>query len=233
MKRRQIVRLLSIVGCVLAVYLMFSYILMPRLWTHYVRRHPALEAIPGVTHTGNGLPGDPLNISLIGSEAELKTIMVAADWYPADPLTLHSCLEIAEASVLKRPYEDAPVSNLFLFDRKQDLAFEKPVDNNPRRRHHVRFWKSMNISNGQPVWVGAAIFDDRVGLNRETGQVTHHTARNIDAERDLLLQDLQGTGNLANVEYEDDFHTVREGKNGGGDPWTTDGRLVIGVLKGK
>ena len=66
--------------------------------------------------------------------------MVAARWYPADPLTLRSCLEIAEATVLKRPYDDAPVSSLYLFGRKEDLAFEQPVGNDPRERHHVRFW---------------------------------------------------------------------------------------------
>jgi len=26
------------------------------------------------------------------------------------------------------------------------------------------------------------------------------------------------------------FHKVREGKNGGGDPWRTDGRLFVGVI---
>jgi hypothetical protein len=32
----------------------------------------------------------------------------------------------------------------------------------------------------------------------------------------------------------DDFHKIHEGRNGGGDPWHTDGRLFIGViLKGK
>jgi hypothetical protein len=29
----------------------------------------------------------------------------------------------------------------------------------------------------------------------------------------------------------DNFHKVREGKNGGGDPWQTDGNLHVGVIK--
>ena len=28
------------------------------------------------------------------------------------------------------------------------------------------------------------------------------------------------------------FHKVLKGRNGGGDPWFTDGRLFVGVLKG-
>ena len=38
--------------------------------------------------------------------------MLAAKWYPADALSLKSCLEIAEATVFKRPYDDAPVSRM-------------------------------------------------------------------------------------------------------------------------
>ena len=59
-------------------------------------------------------------VGLIGTKAEVMRIMVAAHWYPADPLTLESCLEIAEATVLKRPYDAAPVSSLYLFGRKEE-----------------------------------------------------------------------------------------------------------------
>jgi hypothetical protein len=77
------------------------------------------------------IPGDPLNVALLGTEAEVKKTILDAGWYPADSLTLKSCLEMVEAAVLKRQYDDAPVSNLFLFGRKQDLAFEQPVGDNP------------------------------------------------------------------------------------------------------
>ena len=99
-------------------------------------------------------------MALIGTETDVKRDMLAAKWYPADPLTLRSCLKIASATMLKRPYDDAPVSNLYLFGRKEDLAFEQPVGDNPRKRHHVRFWRSEKIDpDGRPVWVGSATFD--------------------------------------------------------------------------
>src|SRR5439155_10042922 len=140
--------------------LALAYLILPALWKRYTHKHPWLEEIPGITHAADGIPGDPLNVALIGTKTEVMKIMVAAGWYPADPLTLHSCLEIAEATVLKRPYDDAPVSNLYLWGRKQALAFEQPVGNDPRKRHHVRFWRSEVVDlDGQPVWVGAAIFD--------------------------------------------------------------------------
>ena len=158
--------------------------------------------------------------------------MQTAGWFPADPLGLRSDLKIAADTVLKRPYDDAPVSSLFLFGRKEDLAFEQAVGDNPRHRHHVRFWQSDRADpDGRPVWVGSAVYDRRVGLSHTTGQVTHVTAADVDAERDYLFQCLEQSGGLAERYAVDDFHKVREGKNGGGDPWRTDGRLFVGVIK--
>ncbi len=53
----------------------------------------------------------------------------------------------------------------------------------------------------------------------------------MDAERDYLFRCLEQTGDLAERYVVDDFHKVREGKNGGGDPWHTDGKLYVGVIK--
>src|SRR5262249_48620337 len=150
--------------------LLIAYLVLPTFWRVYAHRHPSLDDLPGITQTKNGIPGDPVNVALIGTKPEVMKIMLAARWYPSDPLTLRSCLEIAEASVLKRPYDDAPVSNLYLFGRKEDLAFEQPVGDSPRHRHHVRFWKTDKVDpDGRPVWVGSAVYDERVGLSRTTG----------------------------------------------------------------
>jgi hypothetical protein len=215
----------------LALYLLAAYVVVPLLWESYGRRHPAFEHLPRITYTGAGIPGDPLNVALFGTEAQVKKLLVAARWYPADPLTFKSCLEIAEATVLRRPYDEAPVSNLYFEGRKEDLAFEKPVGDDPRKRHHVRFWKTGAAdADGRPLWVGAAIYDERVGLSHTTGQITHHTGADIDAERDFLFRDLQQTGDLARVFFVADFHPNREGRNGGGDLWRTDGRLEAGVI---
>jgi hypothetical protein len=214
------------------VWLVMAYVILPAAWKRYTRRHPSFADVPGITHAGDGIPGDPLNVALVGTKQQVMKIMVAAKWYPADPLTLRSCLEIAEASVLKRPYDEAPVSNLFLFDRKEDLAFEQPVGNDPRKRHHVRSWLSPKVADdGRPVWVGSAVYDEHVGLSRTTGQITHVTAADVDAERDYLFHDLERTGDLAEQFIIQGFHTVREGRNGGGDPWHTDGDLYVGVIK--
>jgi hypothetical protein len=222
---------LAVLGIVAVVYAGVAYLVMPDYWKHYFGRHPALENAPRITHTKVGQPGDPLNVALVGTEKELKRIMLAAQWYPADPLTLRSCVEIAEGTVLDRPYNDAPVSNLYLWGRKEDLAFEQPVGDNPRRRHHVRFWKAPETDEERPMWIGAATYDARVGFSHTTGEITHHIAADVDVERDHLMETLQATSDLEAVDVVDDFHDDRQGKNGGGDPWHTDGSLYVGVIK--
>jgi hypothetical protein len=80
---------------------------------------------PRVTHTSSGIPGDPVNVALLGPESDVIRALIAAKWHPADPLTFRSSVRIAVDSVFRRPDEDAPVSTLQLFGRKQDLAFEQ------------------------------------------------------------------------------------------------------------
>jgi LssY C-terminus len=224
-------RIALVAGGLLLVYLGVAYLILPFAWKGYERRHPSLDDVPGITHTADGIPGDPLNVALVGAKADLVKIMLAAKWHPADPLSLKNRLEIAEASVLKRPYDDAPVSSLYLFGRKEDLAFEQPVGDSPRHRHHVRFWQTDKLdADGRPIWVGSAVYDERVGLSRTTGQVTHVTAADVDAERDYLFRCLEQTGDLTETYVVNDFHKTREGRNGGGDPWHTDGRLYVGVI---
>jgi hypothetical protein len=213
------------------LYLIAAYLVIPALTGEYYRHHPSFDDNPRITHTSDGHPGDPINVSLIGTQAQIDAIMQAAKWYPAAALGLKSDLKIAADTVLSRPDDEAPVSKLFLFGRKEDLAFEQPVGNNPRQRHHVRFWNTgNNADDGRPIWIGSASYDERVGLSHTTGQITHHIAADVDAERDHLLANLQQTGQLAEEYAVDGYHQQLEGRNGGGDRWYTDGKLMVGVI---
>ena len=96
----------------------------------------------------------------------------------------------------------------------------------------MRFWKTEKLNDdGRPIWIGAASYDEKVGLSHTTGQITHHIASDVDKERDHLFLDLEHTGMLSEHYAVDGFHTEREGRNGGGDKWHTDGALFVGVIK--
>ena len=69
-------------------------------------------------------------------------------------------------------------------------------------------------TDGRPIWVGAAIFDKRVGPSHTTGEFTHITHADVDAERDVIFKDLEQNGELAEVIVVQGFQKVLEGRNG-------------------
>ena len=193
--------------------------------------HPALARSPRHTTTAQGRQGDAINVAFIGTEEELHRMFAAAGWYAADPITMETSIRIAADVVVHKPYAHAPVSDLYVWDRKQDAAFEQPVGDSPKQRHHVRFWCSREVDRqGEPLWLGAATYDERVELSRTTGGITHKIGPEIDRERNKLVNDAARAGVLDGYYWVDPFHRVREGRNGGGDPYVTDGRLAVGVI---
>ena len=213
-------------------YGVLAYVVLPLAWEHY-EHQPGLAGQPMVTRTSSGIPGDPLNVGLVGTKEEIIAALHAANWYPADPITLRSSLDIIGSVLLDRPYAQAPVSNLDLYldGRREDLAFEKPVGKSAKRRHHVRIWQVLEQGEeGRPVWLGAATFDRGVGFSHDTLQVTHHIAPDIDAEREGLLGDLAAAGRLEAIYYVTGLGPTLKGRNGGGDPYHSDGELGVGRL---
>lgn len=213
-----------------AGWALLAYLVAPLVWELKLSGRPDYAQAQHLTTTSDGHPGDPVNVALVGTEADVVKAMQTAGWSPADPITLETSLRIAADSVLRRPDPDAPVSNLFLFGRRQDLAFEQPVGESPRQRHHVRFWRWDREVDGRAVWFGSATYDERVGLSYTTGQVTHHIGPDVDAERDRIARELARSGCLDATRWIDGFHGQREGRNGGGDLWRTDGRLAVLTL---
>jgi hypothetical protein len=218
--------LLAMIAVVLA-YASLAYLVLPAFWTHY-EHQKGLASLPMVTRTAQGIPGDPINVGLIGNEKEVLCAMNAAKWYPADPVTFRSSIEIAGSVLLDRAYPDAPVSNLFYLGRHEDLAFEKPSGKSADRRHHVRFWKVLDKGQEQrPVWLGAVTFDKGVGISHFTGAITHHIDADLDRERELLATDLENAG-MATAKYQvTGVGLTLTGRNGGGDLYYTDGEVWI------
>ncbi|MGY3032527.1 hypothetical protein ACVIIV_001697 [Bradyrhizobium sp. USDA 4354] len=212
------------------VYLALAYVLVPTLWIHH-EHEAGLASLPMLTRTSDDIPGDPLNVGLVGDGEDVVRAMNAAGWFAADAVTLRSSIEIVGSVVLDRPYRDAPVSPLYYLGKKEQYAFEKPAGNSADRRNHVRFWKALEKGDdGRPVWLGSATFDRGVGLSHDTGQVTHHIAANIDAERDLLMADLRAARVVSNFFQISGVGPTMFGRNGGGDPYHTDGEIHVAVL---
>jgi hypothetical protein len=73
---RRVLRGVAVAG---ALYLGVAYFALPRLWIHH-EHHPAMAGLPTRTVTADGIPGDPVNVALIGSEAELVGAFARAGW---------------------------------------------------------------------------------------------------------------------------------------------------------
>ncbi|MBN9064200.1 MAG: hypothetical protein BGP06_12925 [Rhizobiales bacterium 65-9] len=217
-------------GATLGCYLLLAYLLLPYDWLRYERRLDASE--PMLTRTAQDIPGDPLNVGVVGSRADLFQAMRAAGWSPADPVTLRSSIEIAGSVAFDRPYRDAPVSPLFYHGRREDFAFEKPDGASADRRQHVRFWRSdADGQDGRPLWLGSATFDRGVGFSHYTGAITHHIAPDVDAERDRLVHELIATGLVERSFSAPGRGATANARNGEGDPYVTDGEMRVAVLK--
>jgi hypothetical protein len=212
------------------VYLMLAYVALPALWGHH-EHEPNLASLPMVTRTGIGIPGDALNVGLVGSKEDVLRAMRAALWFPADPITLRTSIEIVGSVALDRPYHDAPVSPLYYEGKKEQLAFEKPDGRSADKRHHVRLWLVLEKgTDGRPVWLGSVTFDRGVGLSHDTGQVTHHIGPDIDTERDLLMHDL-GNARMVQTFFQiSGTGPTLLGRNGEGDPYYTDGEIDVASL---
>ena len=185
-----------------------AYIILPRvirLGLKILQR----KLVPSYTITGDGLPGDPVNLALVGTLQQLRAAFATLGWSEADRLGVASSWRMVQAFVLNSSYPTAPFSTLYLFGRGQDIGFQKAIDNSPRKRHHIRFWalnetrvdqdwgaadfwKSTDRpgDNDRVLWVGAGTRDTGLSLTRLSFQITHATDSDTNAERDYIVAEL-------------------------------------------
>ena len=127
-----------------------AYVILPRgirLGLKILQR----KLVPSYTITGDGLPGDPVNLVLIGTLQQLRAAFATLGWSEADRLGVASSWCMIRAFVFNRPYPTAPFSTLYLFGRRQDIGFQKAIDNSPRKRHHIRFW-ALSQTRAEETW---------------------------------------------------------------------------------
>jgi hypothetical protein len=183
-------------------------------------------AFPRITHTQSGADGDPVNLVFVGRKAQILHSFQKAGWLIPDPITPQTSEKIAAASLAHRSYPTAPVSNLYVFGRVQDLAFEKPTAD-VQNRGHIRLWQTRTFIGGQLVWVGQASYDQGIELSGTNHLPTHHIAPAVDLERSAVGADLEKTGLVKDEEYGAFTPPIFYARNGGGDYYESDGDVLI------
>lgn len=210
-----------------------AYLTLPRFHSIMTRIYVP-DYFIGRTRTPDGLLGDPVNIALIGAEEQIHQVMQDAGWTRADEVTLVSSWKIILSTMTRRSYAEAPVSPLKIFGKTQAFAYQKEVDGNPEKRHHVRFWKTPDswlLPGGHLVdWLAAGTYDSGVGFSFFTLQVTHRIDAETDFERDYIVESIQYAHPETRVEILHDYSSGYHARNGGGDAIRTDGALPVVIL---
>lgn len=220
------VRMLYLVG----FWLLLTYIALPRL--HQVMTWIYLpDYFIGRTRTVEGVLSDPINLAFDGDETDLHVAMRRAGWVLAEERTVGSAWDMVRATLLRRSYPEAPVSDLFLMGRRHDFTYQQEVGGTTAKRHHVRFWKMprrFSLPGGYKAdWLAAGTYDRAVGFSFFTLQFTHRIDENIDVERDYVIDTVRYADPAVEVEVIREFSTSYHHRNGQGDRIRTDGDLPI------
>jgi len=175
--------------------------------------------------------GDPLNLIVIGDLADVYYAFIRAGWDETETIHRSSMFKTIQSFFSGSEYRYSPVSGLFVFERTQDVAFQRARDN-IHERNHLRLWMSRVRFEGKPVWLGQISRDIGVRFTIKT-ITTHKIDPDVDETREYLLENLAYSQSLAKFGYAGgvgaaSFDEPRH--NLTGDPYFTDGyRLVLWV----
>ena len=151
----------------------------------------ALESLPCcATNEDGSRNGDPLNLVIIGGIEDAFPSLVRRGWSPTEVTWKGSVMRIMKSAMSRERYPYAPISNLYLFGRPQDIALQKARDN-IHQRNHLRLWRSPMLYHGKPVWVGQVSRDigSRLTIHSPTF-TTHKIDPDVDEAARALMEDL-------------------------------------------
>ncbi len=242
-------RRLPLAFAILLAYALGAYILVPASIRLFRILHPPTH-LPLYCVTPDGFASDPLNIGIVATRRQLINVMEKSGWHLADPHNFKNVLRVILSFLLGEAYRNAPVSGLYLFGRKQDIAFEIVTDPSVGSRHHVRFWattyqqkqrlsirsihwhhRQAHIYDDNLLWVGAASKDVGLALIRHNLQLTHMIDPDTNKERRLIVKQLRAAGLVKKIEtikLDSPYRLVNRVWRGS---LHTDGKMAIVRLK--
>jgi hypothetical protein len=185
------------------------------------------------TNASGSLPGDPLNLVLIGNADDLFTAFVRRGWHATEATYAGSVRKTVASYLFGERYIYSPISPLYALGRPQDIAFQK-ARGTIHQRNHLRLWLTPLRHRGKSVWLGQVSRDIGVKFTtRAPVLFTHVIDPDVDETRDALVQDLLYSRGLVKIGYlmgappATDWHPAR---NLTADPYFTDGLRAVMLL---
>jgi hypothetical protein len=191
-----------------------------------VNIEPLVEQLPNRSFAVSSRPSDLVNVLFIGSRKQLSTAFAAAGWEEPHPPSMRRRLAQIRAASEGLGYRHAEMSSLLVNEMAPGMAWEKGF-NDLSKRHHIRLWKQPESWHGQELWVGAATRDIDYAYFRPGQALTHRVQKDIDQERDKIVNDLAFTSCVESVDWVERPGVPRSTHNSTGDPMTTDTRLAV------
>ncbi|MDH4047242.1 MAG: LssY C-terminal domain-containing protein [Gammaproteobacteria bacterium] len=189
----------------------------------------ALEQLPCCVKDAKGENfGDPLNLVIIGEPLDICYAVIRADRDETEVVSAASGMRTAMSFITGGRYRYSPVSSLYLFGRRQDIALQR-IRENINERNHFRLWLAPMTYQGQSVWIGQISRDIGVRFTRKTIR-TQKIDPDVDETREFLIENLAYNQMLAQFAYVGGVGAAPiESPRGNltGDPYFTDGLRVV------
>lgn len=187
----------------------------------------AIQKLPLYSETLTGSRMEPISFIYVGYENQLVSTFENHGWYKADKSTISNTLKALAVGFQGKQYLTAPVTPSYLNYKPENIAFQQSTATHSlKQRHHTRLWRTdYALSDGRPIWVGTASFDEGIEFAGTAKLPTHHIDPNIDGERNFIIKSLGLRSNLVAVVQ------PQLGKNASGDNFFTDGKAELVFLK--
>ena len=180
---------------ILIAYGLLAYVVLPALWTHY-EHQKGLADLPMVTRTAQGIPGDPINVGLVGDKqgralrhARRRLVSRRSD-HAANRRSRSSAACCSTGPIAMRRSATCIISDAARISRSKSRTDAAPITAIMcgSGRCWSRARKSGRSGSATPPSTSG------VGVSHYTGAVTHHIDADIDAEREFLATDLEAAG---------------------------------------
>lgn len=193
-----------------------------------------LEQLPCCASDADGQnKGDPLNIVLVGEANDVLKSLSRSGWSFTHRISLRTVQREISSAISGAAYPIAPVSSLYLFGRKQDVALQR-ARSSIAQRNHMRLWLAPFRFEQHHVWIGQVSRDIGIKLTTKSPTlVTHAIDPEVDSTREYLLHSLMAEG------FVDRFGFVkgstyatpsRPQLNLTDDPYFSDGMRLVVIL---
>ncbi len=202
-------RVPSIVAVALS-YAAAAYVILPRtvmIGLKILHR----RRVPSYTITGDGLPGDPVNLILVGTMEQLRR-RVCPDGV-VESRSVKSGKRVAHGARLRIQFalSDRAVQRAVSVRTRVRTSVSRsrsatargnaitsdfgPSDSRAKRPWAAQdFWHSAGrpSPDARVLWIGAGTKDTGFSLTRLTFQITHATDADTNVERDFIIEELAG-----------------------------------------